>query len=186
MDHPSFFAKIGPLLGDQFILHSSWNTMVPAGSPGGGFHQDASGPSLFRNLATPAPLVQVRVGFVLTDLSQPNCGNLIVVPGSHNASVPLPPDSTDYSMGSSSPDGADAEDGAHQAASAAVEQMHPISSAIPLCAKAGSAILFHQALWHTGGPNLQPYHPFSHTSIYSTLAITQLRAGQSSRLNQRR
>ena len=49
--------QIAPLLGEHFILHSSWNTMVPAGSPGGGFHQDASGPSVFRQLATPAPLV---------------------------------------------------------------------------------------------------------------------------------
>lgn len=76
IDHPSVFQKLTPLLGEHFILHSSWCTMVPRGyeSGGGGFHQDASGPSLFRRLGTPAPLVQVRVGFVLTDLSESNTG----------------------------------------------------------------------------------------------------------------
>ena len=143
MDHPSVFSKIAPLLGEHFSLHSSWCTMVPAGSPGGGVHQDASGPSAFRLMGTPAPLVQVRVGFVLTDLSEPNRGNLVVVPGSHNASVPLPPAATDYS-------GTGGE-------------QHPVSSAIPLCARAGTAILFHQGLWHTGGPNIQ-VHRFERTN----------------------
>ena len=92
LDHPSVFEKIEPLLGEHFIVHSSWCTMVPAGHEGGGFHQDASGPSQFRRLSASgvAPLVQVRVGFVLTDLSESDCGNLVVVPGSHHAEVALP------------------------------------------------------------------------------------------------
>ena len=47
LDHPSVFQKIAPLLDEHFIVHSTWNTLVPAKSEGGGFHQDASGPSLF-------------------------------------------------------------------------------------------------------------------------------------------
>ena len=62
IDHPSVLEKIGPLgLGGHFVLHSSWCTMVPAGHEGGGFHRDASGPSLFDKLANPPPLVQIRV-----------------------------------------------------------------------------------------------------------------------------
>ena len=45
--------KVAPLLGEHFVLHSSWCTMVPAGHAGGGFHRDASGPSLFDRLGRP-------------------------------------------------------------------------------------------------------------------------------------
>ena len=31
IDHPSVIEKVRALFGDAFILHSSWNTMVPAG-----------------------------------------------------------------------------------------------------------------------------------------------------------
>jgi hypothetical protein len=47
--------KVAPLLGEHFVLHSSWCTMVPAGHAGGGFHRDASGPSLFDRLGRPPP-----------------------------------------------------------------------------------------------------------------------------------
>lgn len=128
LDHPSVFDKVAPLLGEHFIVHSTWNTMVPSRFEAGGFHQDASGPSLFRRLSNPAPLVQVRVGFVLTDLSAEDCGNLVVIPGSHHAELALPDDLPE-----------------------------PPSSAIQLCAPAGSAILFHQGLWHSGGEQNPPF-----------------------------
>ena len=37
--HSSVFQKIAPLLGEHFIVHSTWNTMVPSGTKAGGFHQ---------------------------------------------------------------------------------------------------------------------------------------------------
>ena len=49
--------------------------MVPANSPGGGFHQDGTGSYDFKMLGNanglageggPTPLVQLRIGFVLT------------------------------------------------------------------------------------------------------------------------
>ena len=49
IDHPSVIEKVRALFGDRFILHSSWNTMAPAGfkvpddgvkAEFGGFHQD--------------------------------------------------------------------------------------------------------------------------------------------------
>lgn len=77
------------------------------------------------------------MGFVLTDLSAENCGNLVVVPGSHHAELPLPNDTS------------------------------PLSSAIQLRAKAGSAILFHQGLWHSGGPNEQSFHRYMFHTVYA-------------------
>ena len=39
----------------------------------------------------PTPLVQLRIGFVLTDLSEPGAGSIAIVPGSHNSKMALPP-----------------------------------------------------------------------------------------------
>src|SRR5260370_38710058 len=64
IDHPSVFPKVRALLGDYFILQSSWCTLSPPVFNGGGFRQDGSGPYQFRRLALPRPLGQFRIGFV--------------------------------------------------------------------------------------------------------------------------
>ena len=61
----------------------------------------------------------------------------MVVPGSHHAELPLPDDAP------------------------------PPSSAVQLRAKAGSAILFHQGLWHSGGPNERSYHRYIFHTVYA-------------------
>lgn len=132
IDHPSVLPKARALFGDRFILQSSWCTMVPAGFKGGGFHQDGSSSYEFRRLATPTPLVQLRVGYFLTDQSQEGVGNLEMIPGSHNASLPLP------------------------AESGSGDNRLPITEVI--CGKAGTALLFHQGVWHRGGPNRRDYN----------------------------
>ncbi|MEI6432304.1 MAG: phytanoyl-CoA dioxygenase family protein, partial [bacterium] len=74
IDHPSILPKVRALLGDYFILQSSWCTVSPPGFTGGGYHQDGSAPYEFRRLALPTPLVQLRVGYFLTDQSAPDMG----------------------------------------------------------------------------------------------------------------
>lgn len=125
IDHPSVFLKVRALLGDRFILQSSWCTSVPAKFPGGGWHQDGSSAYEFRLLAKPTPLVQLRIGFFLTDQPTPGYGNLELIPGSHNAKLDLP---------------------------AGMEEV-PIAHAI--CGEGGTALMFHQGVWHRGGPNHQ-------------------------------
>ena len=51
IDHPSVLPKVRALLGDYFILQSSWCTRSPAGFGGQGWHQDGSGLYEFRRLA---------------------------------------------------------------------------------------------------------------------------------------
>jgi ectoine hydroxylase len=131
MDHPSMLPKVRALYGDYFILQSSWCTVVPAGFQGGGFHQDGSGVYEFRRLATPTPLVQLRIGYFLTDQSQPNMGNLMMVPGSHNASVPLP-----------------------RLDNAAADAL-PMAEVI--CGEPGTALVFHQGVYHRGVRNEMNY-----------------------------
>jgi ectoine hydroxylase len=122
IDHPSVFPKVRALMGDYFILQSSWCTMSPPGFPGGRFHQDGSSVYEFRRLGTPVPLMQLRIGFFLTDQSEPTMGNMVMVPGSHNATVPLPRETP-------------------------LEEV-PIAQVI--CGRPGTALMFHQGVWHCG------------------------------------
>ncbi len=139
VDHPSTLPKARALFGDRFILQSSWLTMAPAGfRSGGGFHQDGSGAYEFRRLGTPTPLVQLRTGFVLTDMSSEGMGNLALIPGSHNVSSTPPPGGV-----------------------AGVPITHVV------CAKPGSAIMFHQGVFHTATNNDMNHNRFIIHMVYS-------------------
>lgn len=146
MDHPSVLPKVRALLGDHFILQSSWCTVVPAGFEGGGFHQDGSGPYQFRRLATPTPLVQLRIGYILTPLPEPNMGNLVMIPGSHNGSVPLP------------------------------RELHMAAEAVPIaevvCGEPGTAIMFHQGVYHCGMRNERAYDRHMIHMVYAPPWLT--------------
>jgi ectoine hydroxylase len=146
MDHPSVLPKVRALMGDYFILQSSWCTVVPAGFPGGRFHQDGSGVYEFRRLASPTPLVQLRIGFFLTDQSRPNMGNMAMIPGSHNASVPLPRNGNAA---------ADAE---------------PVTEVI--CAEPGTALMFHQGVYHRGVTNEMEFDRHMIHMIYAPPWLT--------------
>ncbi len=137
IDHPSVLPKARALFGDRFILSSSWCTMVPAGHQGGGWHQDGAGD--FRRPGLPTPLIQLRIGYVLTDLSRKAVGNLAMIPGSHNTLVSLP-------------GGLGPED-------------LPIAEVI--CAKPGTAVMFHQGVYHCGTPNVMDYNRFMIHMVYS-------------------
>ena len=81
----------------------------------------------YRNLGTPIPLLQLKIGYYLSDMTQPGQGNLCVVPGSHKAA--------------SAPDRED------------LQQWGRSAGVTEICAPAGTAILFHNALWHSAGPS---------------------------------
>lgn len=152
IDHESVIEKVRALFGDAFILHSSWNTMVPGldatgktveemGEARPGFHQDGTGSYGFNMLGNnnglggnggPTPLVQLRIGFVVTDLSEPGAGQLAVIPGSHNAKMSLP---AEFS-----------------------EDPELMSIAIEVNAKPGTAILFHQGTVHSSTPNYRRHN----------------------------
>ena len=80
----------------------------------------------FRNLGPQIPLLQLKIGYYLSDMTQPGQGNLCVVPGSHKTPFAL-----------------DREEMQQWGRSAGVTE---------ICAPAGTAILFHNALWHSAGP----------------------------------
>ena len=139
IDHPSTLLKVRALLGDHFILQSSWCTLSPPGFTGQGFHQDGSGPYEFRRLSLPTPLVQLRIGYFLTDQSRPNMGNMVMISGSHNGSIRLPK-------------GTKPED-------------IPIAQVI--CGKPGDALMFHQGVYHCGTKNEMDFDRYIQHMVYA-------------------
>ena len=97
----------------------------------GGWHIDGND-SGYRRLGYPIPMMQLKVGYYLTDMTRPGNANLTVVPGSHKARhEPTPED---------------------------LKRRDLFPGAVQVCAPAGSAILFHNALWHTAAPFASPEH----------------------------
>ncbi|MCY4090517.1 MAG: phytanoyl-CoA dioxygenase family protein [Caldilineaceae bacterium] len=91
----------------------------------GGWHIDGHDEG-YRNLGPHIPLLQLKIGYYLSDMTQPGQGNLCIVPGSHKA--------------------------AYEPAQEDLKQRGKAVGIEEICAPAGTAILFHNALWHSGGP----------------------------------
>ena len=84
----------------------------------------------YRNLGHPIPILQLKVGFYLSDMTAPWQGNLAVIPGSHKTAT--------------EPTEADRQ------------RRDFFPGAVQVCAPAGTMILFHNALWHTAAPYSSP------------------------------
>ncbi len=127
IDHPSILPKVRALMGDYFILQSTWCTLQPGNSKPGRYHQDGSGIYEFRKLAIPTPLVQLRVGFFLTDQSKPDMGNMVVIPGSHTTQTTIPKD--------------------------IVPDEDDLPTREVVCGNPGDVMIFHQGIFHRTGVN---------------------------------
>jgi hypothetical protein len=141
LDHHAVLPKIRALLGDYFIIQSTWCTLQPANSKPGGYHQDGSGMYDFRRLAIPTPLVQLRVGYYLTDQSKPGMGNMVMIPGSHTTQSTIPkgltPDEDDLNISET------------------------------ICGEPGTALLFHQGVYHRTGVNNMNHDRYTMHIVYA-------------------
>jgi ectoine hydroxylase len=140
IDHPSILPKVRGLLGDHFYLQSSWCTVQPSGGKGGGFHQDGSSCYEFRKLGTPTPLIQLRVGYYLTDQSRERMGNLVLIPGSHNAALVPPRVPGD-------------------------EDRVPIRDVVR--GAPGTAVMFHQGVFHCPAGNDMEFDRYTMHMVYA-------------------
>ncbi len=127
LDWPPMMAYVRALLNPKPHHHAS-DAIVEYASDladrGPGWHLDGHDNG-YRNLGRPIPLLQLKLGYYLTDMTEPGQGNLTIVPGSHKATIePAPADLKRHDL---------------------------FPGALEVCAPAGSAILFHNALWHTAG-----------------------------------
>ena len=129
IDNPRVFPKLLSILGWNIYLYHSHLDITPSENAEDqpwnvAWHQD----SMRVNdeiESTPRPRLSVKIGYYLTDVSAPERGNTLVVPGSHRInSLECPVD------GVSNPDGA-----------------------IPLCLHPGDAVILDRRVWHTRSPN---------------------------------
>ena len=125
-DHPRTFGTILSLMGPYLqIMGTQIYVRHPDVEALMGFHTDA-GPSLQRIHPHPDSLpLQFKIQFFLTDLTEPDQGNFMCVPGSHKVDFP--------------------ENGFKKGE-------YP-KGAIQVIAEAGDAVIFPWALWHGVGPN---------------------------------
>ena len=126
LDYPPTMAYVKSLLNPMPHHHAS-DVILEYGplDRDMGWHIDGHDEG-YRRLGTPIPFLQLKIGYYLTDMTESGQGNLCVVPGSHKAKYN--PDSED------------------------LQKIDLFPGAIQICAPAGTAILFHNALWHSSGP----------------------------------
>jgi ectoine hydroxylase-related dioxygenase (phytanoyl-CoA dioxygenase family) len=134
LDHPRVFPKVWGLLNSWNILlyHSHLGTTPQEGPEGTpmkkplGFHQD-SGRVNIELESTPRPMLSLKVGYWLSDVSTEGRGNFYIVPGSH------------------------LDNKLHRPADDNPEK------AIPVLANIGDAVFFDRRLWHARSPNYSPH-----------------------------
>ena len=131
MDHAPIMPYVRGLLHEKPHFHASdaiWEQEVrPNGKSG--WHMDGFDGG-YRSLRPNIPHLQLKIGYLLSDMHEPDQGNLMLVPGSHRQD--REPTADELS-------GFDTLPGARQ-----------------ICAGQGTAILFQNAVWHTRGPATRP------------------------------
>jgi len=130
LDLPTTFPKVWGVLGWNIYLYHSHLDITPTENADQqnwsvAWHQD----SMRVNdeiECDPRPRLSLKIGYYLSDVSEPGHGNTLVVPGSHlHNKIDCPQD------GQSNPPGA-----------------------VPLCVSAGSAVLLDRRTWHSRSANV--------------------------------
>ena len=141
IDHPAVLPKIRGILGERFVLCAGWCTVVPAHGVGNGWHRDHASSYDYSNISSPAPLLQLRASFNVTDQSELGMGNMALIPGSHRSAAPLP------------------------------DEMHDQMYAAPIQhiirARPGTVLIFHNAVWHSPMPSQLDYDRYNMHYIYT-------------------
>ena len=127
--HPALLSHALALLGGHIIVMGSAATVIPPGAQPMVWHEDGPRPWSYPAIGKERALITVRAGIFLEDLTEPNRGNLVVVPGSHRRAF-------------------HERDQTHNEPPGAIQVRVP----------AGGVVLFHNALWHSTAPNTMD-HP---------------------------
>ncbi|RKH13170.1 hypothetical protein D7X74_22280 [Corallococcus sp. CA047B] len=131
VDNPAVLGRICGLLGwNIWVNHVHFNLRPPDASSENyryGWHVD--GGVFSTDLQYQAPMTAIKVGFYLTDLSEPDRGQTHIFPRSHMSERNWQDDFKRFTP--------------------------PTEKAVPLCVRPGSAVLFQQRTLHShGSPNL--------------------------------
>lgn len=127
---PAIFPKVWGILGWNIYSYHSHADVTPPADEAAlkwrvAWHQDSM--RVNDEIEThPRPRLSLKVGYYLSDTSEPDRGNTLVLPGSHlQDELDCPAD------GASNPEGA-----------------------VPVCVKPGGAIILDRRTWHSRSPNL--------------------------------
>ena len=130
IDWPTTFPKVWGILGWNIYLYHSHTDVTPPADQHAltwrvAWHQDSM--RVNDEIEThPRPRLSLKIGYYLTDVSQPDRGNTLVLPGSHlQDEIEVAADGVSCPPGSA-----------------------------PLCVKPGSAVLIDRRIWHSRSPNL--------------------------------
>ncbi len=131
LDWPQTFPKVWGILGWNIQLYHTDMIISPPEAVEERrpkrcleWHQD-SGRLNLELEGDPRPRVSLKIGFFLTDTSEPGRGNFCIVPGGHRRNeLRMPEDGV-----------SDPED------------------AMTVCVPPGTAVFFDRRLWHSGSPN---------------------------------
>jgi ectoine hydroxylase len=127
LDHPSTLPLIVDVLGPNiFMYHCHLDVHPPERDVAQPWMWHQDGGIVNRDLETePRPRLSVKVAYFLTDLSERDRGNFLVLPASHVRNA-IPRPSNDN---------------------------NEIPGAVPILARAGDAVMFDRRLWHMRSPN---------------------------------
>ncbi|WP_274653632.1 phytanoyl-CoA dioxygenase family protein [Paenibacillus humicola] len=133
IDEPALLPLMVNLIGYNIQLHISHLT-VRKPNPDGvrtesqsfiHWHQDGPHPQ-FPRIHGLTSTYYVKIGYILSDMSQPDRGNTKIIPGSHLKSD-FAPVQKDVNV--------------------------PVDGEMQVCGKPGDVFIFAQNLWHAGAPN---------------------------------
>lgn len=140
VDLPTTLPKVWGILGWNIYLYHAHMHVKPPAAPdteaGEGWlewHQD-SGRVNIELETNPRPRLSLKVGYFLTDVSEPGRGNFYIRPGSHLSDMDVP-----MAEIARDPREATADD--------------VPDDAMPVCVAPGTAVLFDRRLWHSRSPN---------------------------------
>lgn len=159
LDHPRVFGKLVSVMGyhlqlmgcELFIRGPSDNELIT------GFHTDL-GEAQQQIVPSPENLVlQIKTQYFLTDLSQPDSGNFLLIPGSHR-----------WRVASQNPDCLIDD------VNEAVRQGKNEHGYQQVLAAPGDVLMFPYSLWHAVGPNHSGRTRVSVTLRYGQLALRQI------------
>ena len=122
LDYEPMMDYVHGLFNEMPHLHSTdaIYEIEPEEHHGQGWHTDGIQDG-FRDFRPHIPLLQFKVGYYLSDMTEPDQANLTLVPGSHKSLVEP-----------------DAKNG--------------MPGAVQICGRPGTAVLFHNGVWHSAGP----------------------------------
>ncbi len=145
IDASPVFDYIVDIMGPYILLSMTQAIVRPADTKFPGYTHTDGGESLrVMRLQDSSPPLAVKAMFLLTDVTEPNSGNLTVFPGSHMRQIPYKGERAPYpNLGWS---------GGDQTTPRGLSAVTPYSpGAAQLMGKAGDVYLFPHALWH--GPS---------------------------------